>query len=217
MTGPESEGQVREIENMIRRIRDVISARVMLGSDGKITEVHVLASGSRAAKQLVRDVESALMTQGHPIDHKKISVAQISQEDEDGALDRLQLAGLTTTISGRSFESRVRLQLRGATFEGTATAPATSNGRLRSLAEATLRAAGQCLPQEVQMHLEGCGLTAIGHRQAASVVVTELDSNGERSLLGSCLVRQDEADAIVRATLDAINRRISLFQAHLTV
>ncbi len=213
LTALDLDARTRDLEHMIRRIKDVISARVMLGADGTVEEIHVLASGGRNVKQLVRDVESTVMTQGTAVDHKKISIAQLTPETDDANMDRLKVLGITVVHNGRAIESRVKLQYRGAPVEGNAAAPATSTGKLRSLAEATLRAVVQCLPApSPSLSIEDCHVGPVGQRLTASVVVNELDDSGERTLLGSCLVRQDESDAVVRATLDAINRRLALLQ-----
>jgi hypothetical protein len=210
---PDLEVRARECEGTIRRIRDVISARVMLTPDGLVEEVHVLASGGRNPKQLVRDVESALIAQGISVDHKKISVAQLSAEPAEGGSERPKLLGYTVAVSGRSIEARVRLGYRGTPVEGVAAGPGTSSGRMRSLAEATLRAVAQCAGGQLAMFIDDCGISRLGQRTAATVVVTELDGAIERALVGSCLVRQEESEAIVRATLDAVNRRLAMGKA----
>jgi len=44
---------------------------------GEVSEIHVLTTSDQQAKQVVRNIESALMAQlGLKIDHRKISVAQ---------------------------------------------------------------------------------------------------------------------------------------------
>jgi len=72
---------IDEIESVIRQLRDVLSARVVADQRGAIQEIHVLISGSRNPKQTVRDIESAVMARlGVSVDHRKVSVAQISEE-----------------------------------------------------------------------------------------------------------------------------------------
>lgn len=205
---PNHEARARDCEGMIRRIRDVISARIMMAPDGTVDEIHVLASGGRNPKQLVRDVESALMAQGIAVDHKKISVAQLTAEPSEGEGERPKFLGYTLTVSGRSVEAKVRLGHRGVPVEGTASGPGTTNGRLRALAEATLRAMVGCAGGQLAMSVDDCGISRLGGRAAATVVVVELDGAVERALVGSCLVRHEEYEAVVRATLDAVNRRL---------
>jgi len=95
--------------------------------------------------------------------------------------------------------------------EGTAQGPGTTDGRYRAVAEATLGAVQRFVKIESELFVEECGLVQVGAKRAATVCVVELDPEGERTLIGSCLCRQDDAEALVRATLDAINRRLSLW------
>ena len=56
---------------------------------GEVSEVHVLAQSGLAPKQLVRNIESALLAQlGLKIDHRKISIAQTADVKPIEALER---------------------------------------------------------------------------------------------------------------------------------
>jgi len=212
MDFPGLEERAHELEGMIRRIKDVISVRVMFSTDGLIEEVHVLASGGRSAKQLVRDVESALMAQGVAIDHKKISIAQLSPEPAAESMgERVKILGYAIALSGRTAEARVRLDWQGNPSEGTAHGPSTTNGRLKVTAEATLRALQQRVRVPSTLFLEDCAVVKIGGRQAVTVSIIELDGDTERVLVGSCLLRQDDVESVIKATLDALNRRLGMW------
>jgi hypothetical protein len=52
-------------------------------------------------------------------------------------------------------------------------------------------------------------LTEVAGRRIAVGVLILLSGQREEILSGSALVRTDEADAVVRAVLDAVNRRLS--------
>src|SRR6185436_13891655 len=68
---------VKRAENLIAGLTDILSARVVVTPLGEVSEIHVLTRSDVAAKQVVRNIESALMAQlGMKIDHRKISVAQ---------------------------------------------------------------------------------------------------------------------------------------------
>lgn len=214
MDTPDPGEKARDLEAILRRIKDVISARVMLSPEGLVDEVHVLASGSRGAKQLVRDAESALMTQGVTVDHKKISIAQLTPEPAASATpDRPRLVGVTMALNSHNAEARVRLDLQGATVEGSAQGPRSPSGHLRIAAEATLRAINQCVGGQVSLFVEECCITRVGNWQTATVVVLETGVGEDRTLVGSSLVRQDDFESVVLATLDAVNRRLPVWRA----
>src|SRR5207302_2098676 len=68
---------VKRAENLIASLTGVLSARVVVTPLGEVSEVHVLTMADTQPKQVVRNIESALMAQlGLKIDHRKISVAQ---------------------------------------------------------------------------------------------------------------------------------------------
>ena len=71
---------VKRAENLLQTLQAVLSARVVVSPVGEITEVHVLASSGVSPKQVVRNVESALLAHlGIKVDHRKISVAQTAE------------------------------------------------------------------------------------------------------------------------------------------
>ena len=56
---------------------------------GEVSEVHVLAQAGLQPKQLVRNIESALLAQlGLKIDHRKISIAQTADVKPIEALEK---------------------------------------------------------------------------------------------------------------------------------
>jgi len=68
---------IKRVENLITGLTGVLSARVVVTPLGEVSEVHVLTRTDVLPKQVVRNIESALMAQlGFKIDHRKISVAQ---------------------------------------------------------------------------------------------------------------------------------------------
>ena len=68
---------VRRAENLLTSLEGVLSARVVTTPLGEVSEIHVLTTSDQQAKQVVRNIESALMAQlGVKVDHRKISVAQ---------------------------------------------------------------------------------------------------------------------------------------------
>jgi hypothetical protein len=70
-----------EIEGVMARIPGVQAARVVIGAGGRLTEVHVLATQDRGAKQLVRDVQSSLLARfGIDVDYRIISIVQLHEE-----------------------------------------------------------------------------------------------------------------------------------------
>lgn len=210
-----SSALISEIEEALSQVSEIRAARVVTSSDGFIDEIHVLALPSKAPKQLVRDIESTLMAAfGIAVDHKKISIAQLGQESvpiiaESGkAKARAQIKNINVEVAGVYVNISVALELEGELFTGRATGPASRTGRERLVAEATLDAIAQYLQGAFTFALEDVEIIRLGRESIACACVVLVTSLGEQAFAGSALVRQNDKDSIVRATLDAINRRL---------
>lgn len=209
-----SSALITEIEEALSQVSEIRAARVVTSSTGVIDEIHVLALPSKAPKQLVRDIESTLMAAfGISVDHKKISIAQLGQEnvpqiDSAKLQARAQIKSINAEVAGVYVNMAVTLELEGEAFIGKATGPASRTGRDRLVAEATLDAITQYLQGAFTFALEDVEIVRLGRESIAVSCVVLVTSLGEQAFAGSALVRQNEKDSIVRATLDAINRRL---------
>lgn len=203
---------IQDWEQAIKQIKSVIAARIKVNYHGEIEEVHILAGSGRAPKQIVRDIESILVAQFDlQIDHKKISVAQV-EDDEDGTIagvdsTRPKLVGVTLrTVNGMA-EVKVELLTGDKIIEGIAQGPSSAHNKLRLFAEATLKALSP-LTSDRFLFVEDVGISQLAKQQIALVSITLITSAGEQSLTGSALVRNDDREAVVKATLDAVNRKL---------
>ncbi|HWQ41296.1 MAG TPA: hypothetical protein VN456_04595 [Desulfosporosinus sp.] len=203
---------IQDWEQAIKQVKSVIAARINVNSQGEIEEVHILAGPGRAPKQVVRDIETILVAQFDlQIDHKKISVAQV-EDDEEATLatvgpTRLKLVGVTLkTVNGMA-EVMVELLSGDKIIEGLAQGPSTSQNNLRLFVEATLKALSSLTIDKYLFVTEDVRITPLAKQQVALVAITLITSAGEQSLAGCALVKSDEREAVVKATLDAINRK----------
>ena len=68
---------LRKIERLLTELEGVGSLKIVPDGHGGIDEVHVLSASDLTPKQIVRNIESALLAEfGMQIDHRKISIAQ---------------------------------------------------------------------------------------------------------------------------------------------
>jgi len=206
------ESSIQGWEQAIKQVKSVIAARINVNSEGEIEEVHILAGSGRAPKQIVRDIESILVAQFDvQIDHKKISVAQV-EDDEEATLatvesTRPKLVGVTLrTVNGMA-EVIVELLAGDKIIEGLAQGPSTSHNNLRLFVEATLKALSPLTLDKYIFVTEDVRITQLVKQQVVLVSITLITSAGEQSLVGCALVRSDEREAVVKATLDAVNRK----------
>jgi len=70
-----------EIERLLGALRGVRSSRVIMASDGRVVEIHVLSTPEFHPKQVVRNVESALSAALRlDVDRRIISVSQLETD-----------------------------------------------------------------------------------------------------------------------------------------
>jgi hypothetical protein len=190
------------------------------------TEIHIVASRTKGAKQVVRDVQSlALAAHGIDIDHRIVSVVQFDDGDDNTpAVIRLPdtpdrvassdnvprplIASISIRTAGSEADASVVVSTGDDSYEGRSIGPSTMSHRHTLVARATLDAVGELLglPAEIEF----ATVTPMGtRRMAACVIQVAVPRVGELVLTGSALVRNDEADAVARAVLDALNRRLA--------
>ena len=219
-----------ELEDALRHLPGVKAASVVTGPDAVPTEVHVLAAPGKAPKQVVRDVQSLALTQYDiDIDHRIVSVVQISDDevraitpngvevhddddDKPGESEshvvRPSLAAVMVRSGGGETSASVTLAVGEQLFEGHRQGPAGTSHRARLVALATLEAVSELLGQPCEV--ESSIIVPTGSREVAlSVLTVMVPRTGEQVLTGAAVVRGDEADAVVRSVLAALNRQLA--------
>lgn len=74
---------IKRAEELILTLPGVISARIISGDSGAIDQIHVLTTSELTPKQMVRNIESALIAHlAMRIDHRKISVATTTEQQK---------------------------------------------------------------------------------------------------------------------------------------
>ena len=77
---------LKAAEELLSTLADVVSARIVASVSGEVETIHVLVTGDLSPKQMVRNIESALMAQlGMRVDHRKISVATTTKRPAPAA------------------------------------------------------------------------------------------------------------------------------------
>jgi hypothetical protein len=118
-------------------------------------------------------------------------------------ISRMQLVS-----SGLDVTAAVSLSYRDGTVRGEATGTATQSGVQRAVATASLRAIELLIGSSARFELEHVEITRSGPERMALVSVTMVSTGGTDRLTGSAVVREDARQAVIRAALDAVNRRL---------
>lgn len=205
-----------EIERTLCQIAEIDAVRVVNDTNNLIQEMHVLASGQKAPRQIVRDIESLLMARfGIAVDHRKISIAQIGSEPavaeaKTPSAGRLKIGNIAVDVKDYEAAVEVTLTQGDTRSSGEAKGPASQTGRLRLAAIATLEAATKCVTSGSNLALEHVSIMPTSSGKIAVACVSVMTKAGEDKYAGSAMVKADECDSVVKATLSAINRHLSL-------
>jgi hypothetical protein len=218
---------VRRAENLLTSLEGILSARVVTTPLGEVSEVHVLAQAGLQPKQLVRNIESALLAQlGLKIDHRKISIAQTADvkplevvETPAAARERSGQRSVLfercTVAPGRR-PHRINIQV-SLTFEGvTETAEEESSDTPRSRVEAAAKAAITALDKllaDNSIALEGAKIVDAFDREFVFVAVQGLGGRETLLLTGTAEIRESAERSAVFAVLDATNRWTEMHRA----
>jgi len=214
--GKKEKVTVAQVERLLGQLPGILSARIVVNDWGAIEEIHVLATTARNPKQIVRDVESSLAARwGMNVDHKKISIAQVTGQDRSGnRAVRLILSAVQLTVdtSRNILEVAVTLVAgsdKGDSFCGRAVGPYSRYHSLRLAAQATLEALNQAINARYTFSLEDIKVVTMAGQEVAVALIVLIDPRGEEQLLGGASpVEHDVIDAVVRAVLGATNRRV---------
>jgi len=199
------------LTDIVNHVQGVISARVITDESGDPTEIAILTQAGRSPRQVIKDVESALIASlGKGSQQRKITVAQVEDETDRLYPARLQILGLSLITEAPMVQARVRLGYNGQSWEGESSGSAAGSDRLRLVARATLAALEDYFRGHLSFTLHDLVRVPLGSLNALLAVVCLGGPGGEEFLTGSSLVRDDEANAAVRATLDAVNRLLSI-------
>lgn len=212
LSAEETIQKTKNYNDYLIKLMGVINANVVY-SGNEIVEVHILADTSRSPKQIVRDVQSLFMAQfNQEIDHRIISVAQIDSDiaGTNKVQSRYVIEGLTVGKKRDRTEIEVSLSLEDKLFVGKSTALKDSQDLYRGVAQATLSAVAQASETIESYSVLDVRFSEIaGDRMAISCVSLTSEKNTGSRFTGSAFSTHDDEMAVVRATLNAINRRIA--------
>lgn len=119
------------------------------------------------------------------------------------AIQRMHLVS-----SGLDISASVTLGFEDRSAVGEAQGTATQSGVQRAVALATLRAIESLIDGKARFELDHLEVTQTGRDRTVVAGVTLVTPTGSERLTGAAVVREDVRQAVIRATLDGLNRRL---------
>jgi hypothetical protein len=232
---------VGKAEAAIRALRDIEGASIWVEEDD-VREIHVLTRSNRPPKQIVRDVQTVLLTRfNRHIDYRVVSVAYSRNEavpppvaapvpvpvppvskvalvesgpaaeateeaETQSGPERIRYSSVNLFVQGPRTTAQVELQWKGLPRMGNAAGWSTRGGAQRLVVQATLSAVQGFLAEEMALGLQEIETLRLGRRRAVVVSLSLIVDRQEKVLVGSCVIEQDVPQAVVLATLAALNR-----------
>ena len=144
--------------------------------------------------QIVEDADLARPSTGQSVPKQRPA--------ERPAISRMHLVS-----SGLDVTASVTLSSGGRNAIGEGRGNASQVGVQRAVANATLRAVEELLGDVARFELDHLEVSQLGSERTVLVALSMLSSRGTERLTGAASVREDVRQAVIRATLDALNRR----------
>lgn len=199
-----------EMEYFLNSIKSVISSKVIINSNNEICEIHVLSDNSRHSKQIARDIRTALLSKFNTdVDYKIISVAQIDRNISFNSDFRLLYEGYTNETTSDRIRIITKLTWDNKEFLGIAEGIKSEKQSLVVAAKSTLDAIKQAIDFDCFI-IEDMQYARIAGEDAMLVAITQVNNGKEEILVGASIVENNKIDAAIKATLNAINRKICL-------
>ncbi len=209
---------VRRAENLLTSLEGVLSARLEVSPVGEVTAVHVLAHSETSPKQMVRNVESALLAQlGLKVDHRKISIAQTAEVRPIEVLEQSAVreealrrgvvfkAVEVVPVGEHRVRVTVKLTVQGNEVVREEEVADTKKARLQGSARATVSLLDQVLPSGT-CELDGVKTIMEFDTEVIVAAVNVMEGRATHLLTGTAEEKGNPERAAVLAVLDATNR-----------
>ena len=123
----------------------------------------------------------------------------------------MKLKTIEYSLTGSKTEVKVILEKDEVVVEAMVSGSNTRFNTQRILSTATLRATERFLEKDDLFLFEDVKVVNIAGDDVVVVSVVAMESGHEKRLFGCAHVTRDLNESVVRATLNAINRRITLY------
>lgn len=127
--------------------------------------------------------------------------------------DRIRYENVNLIVNGQRAQAQVELRWKGMSRIGNASGWSSRDDSHRLVAQATTLAVQEFLADPVALNVREVTFVDLTGRRVAIVVLSLLAHRHEKVLTGACTVEADTPQAVVLATLAALNRLVAGMRA----
>jgi len=204
---PQFASKVKDIEKSINSLNGVLFSKIGLDNNKEIKEIHIITRDTYSPKKISRDIESLLMAKYNiAIDYRKISIAQVTEEKTYSR--RLKFTDLLITSEGDNLQVVIKLENNNKVFEGKINCVNWEKNREYVVTRATLEAITSFLSGKVFFQAEEIKRVNLDDKEVVLISINLINAQGKENLVGAALIEDDPHRSLVKAILQAVNRRI---------
>ena len=210
----------RSAKQIVRDVETCLRTRFSIGIDHRVVSVAFSKAARPAADAAVKPAEAP----EKPAEARKVPAAEperaaagpdagtaerpaprgrAPERSSDG---RVRFVSVNVYVAGPRVQAQVELRWKGVSRMGSASGWASRDSSHRLIAAATLAALQEFLEESWAMSLQNIEFVRIGREEVVIVGLALITHRHEKLLAGCCPVEQDAHQAVVLATLAAVNR-----------
>ncbi len=207
------EKNVEELEKVLTSLDGIEKAKVIVDEDtGEMKEIHVLSSVDKSSKQIVRDIETAILTiVGERIDRRIISVAQMSGKylksgEKNGDGDKFKIDSVGFSEDGIEIEVNVGITKGSAMKEISKRGGKSFKNVLKLSAESAIEAIEGLMTSEIRLTLDEIREVSTGEKRFFLGVMTVLKVGGmSKELVFAGAIGFNPVKNVAEAVIDKVN------------
>jgi len=219
----------RSPKQIVRDVEAVLRTELDLAVDRRIVSVAIARSGERAARPAAGRPERAPgarpradAADAAPAARRDAGPGAVPRAEDPFAdrpspeppappvrEERIRYENANLIVHGQRTQAQVELRWKGLPRIGNASGWSARDDAHRLVATATTLAVQEFLADPVALGVRDVSFVDAGGKRVAVVVLSLLAHRHEKVLTGSCTVEQDTPQAVVLATLAALNRLVA--------
>lgn len=196
----------RPAKQIVRDIQTILRTRFGHQIDHRVVSVAYTEAPAPAPPPVLREAVPVARPAGVEAAVAAPREPAAAQPAAGTAEDRVRFESANLYVSGPRVQAQVVLRWKGLERTGSASGLATRATADELMADATVAAIQEFLEEDIGLGRATVAGLRLGRHEVKIAAVPLVGHRLEKTLVGSCTVEQDAQQAVVLATLAALNR-----------